>query len=301
MCVSSDAAHFSALVSMDKEIQYVDNHPLGPPAAIPLVDFDYNILPLQFVVDPGEEVFQKELPFNEEMVKRLTLNKSDKLKLLNQYFDITCIEGPITETDISCVKKVEKRSGKMSVIEKSRTLPSSFESDDSSSDAPSASSVGGSVSKAKAFSTKAAKQLLMITKHFGSLGRMSKRIKKNLGTFAKRGTSFRNKKKLLSTQKSDSIEVKTNINSSDLKKDNNCETDSNSVFNVSLNTIIAALLHTDRRHIYYDQMIRNYLNTEPELDFLDKSKTKSLTHRPLHRPLHRPTHQNRVQLWTRRV
>ena len=275
MSILSDAAHFSALVSMDKEIQYVDNHPSGPPAAIPLVDFEHNILPLQFVIDPGEEVFQKELPFSNEMVKHLTLTQSDKLKLLNQYFDVTYIQDK-TEPEIICANKLDKtdkRNGKLTVIEKSRTLPSSFESDDSSSDAPSASSVGGGLSRAKAFSSKAAKQLLMITKHFGSLGRMSKRIKKNLGTFAKRGTSFRIKKKVLPSEKTDTNDTKANQNSSDLTKDIDCETDSNSVCNIDSNTIIAALLHTDRRHIYYDEMIRNYLNTA-RARFLRQNKDK---------------------------
>lgn len=240
---------------MDREIQFVDNHPSSLPAAIPLVDFEHNILPLQFVIDPGEEVFRKDLHFTDEMVKRLTLSQSDKLKLLHQYFDITYIKSTKIEAKRS-PEKTDKKNVKMTVIEKSRTLPSSFESDDSSSDAPSASSVGA-VSKAKAFSSKAAKQLLMITKHFGSLGRMSKRIKKNLGTFAKRGTSFRHKRK--TCDKSDPNQIRPN-DSSEMKNDN-FESEPSCVCDVANDAIIAALLHTDRRHIYYDEMIRNYLNT----------------------------------------
>ncbi|CAG2105833.1 unnamed protein product [Medioppia subpectinata] len=261
LCLTYDAAHFSALVSMDKEIQFVDNHPSPPPAAIPLMDFEHNILPLQFVVDPGEEVFRKEQHFTDELVQRLTLNESDKIMLLKQYFDVNYIECPKPETDLVIDKKPVKRNAKLSAMEKSRTLPSSFESDDSSSDAPSASSVGGSVSKAKAFSTKAAKQLLMITKHFGSLGRMSKRIKKNLGTFAKRGTSFRSKSSALSPTKTcDLNSVKTNANSSEHQKDGLSDCELN-ICLIDSSTIVVALLHTDRRHIYYDEMIRNYLNT----------------------------------------
>ncbi|CAG2169067.1 unnamed protein product [Oppiella nova] len=259
LCLTYDAAHFSALVSMDKEIQFVDNHPSPPPAAIPLMDFEHNILPLQFVVDPGEDVFNKEQHFSDEMVERLTLSEGQKLKLLKQYFDVNSIDCPKSETDLVIDKKPNKRNAKLSAMEKSRTLPSSFESDDSSSDAPSASSVGGSVSKAKAFSSKAAKQLLQITKHFGSLGRMSKRIKKNLGTFAKRGTSFRSKTNGLSQTKTSDLKTTKNANSSEHQKVSDCEL--NSHCPIDWNKIIVALLHTDRRHIYYDEMIRNYLNT----------------------------------------
>jgi hypothetical protein len=246
---------------MDKET-YADNCPPPPPEAIPLMDSEHNILPLQFVIDPGEEIFKKDQQFTDEIVKKLTLSEKEKLKLLKHYFDVISIKVPQNEMDLMIEKNSSKRNIKNGILEKSRTLPSSFESDDSCSDAPSASSVGGNgMSKAKAFSTKAAKQLLMITKHFGSLGRMSKRIKKNLGTLAKRGTSFRNKNR--------SPNKKLNLNqinsvqnySSDVKKESFTNDESDTIYNNDSDSMIAALLHTDRRHSYYDEMIRNYLNT----------------------------------------
>jgi hypothetical protein len=237
---------------MDKET-YADNCPPPPPEAIPLMDSEHNILPLQFVIDPGEEIFKKDQQFTDEIVKKLTLSEKEKLKLLKHYFDVISIKVPQNEMDLMIEKNSSKRNIKNGILEKSRTLPSSFESDDSCSDAPSASSVGGNgMSKAKAFSTKAAKQLLMITKHFGSLGRMSKRIKKNLGTLAKRGTSFRNKNR--------SPNKKLNY-SSDVKKESFTNDESDTIYNNDSDSMIAALLHTDRRHSYYDEMIRNYLNT----------------------------------------
>ncbi|XP_054159022.1 OTU domain-containing protein 7B-like [Oppia nitens] len=268
LCLTYDSAHFSALVSMNKDIQYVDNHPPSPPpAAIPLVDYEHNILPLQFVIDPGEEMFKNDCQhFSNELVKKLTLSENEKLKLLKLYFDVDYIKLPKHQTtELTTEKKLTKRNAKLSAMEKSRTLPSSFESDDSSSDAPSASSVGGSVSsKAKALSSKAAKQLLTITKHFGSLGRMSKRIKKNLGTFAKRSTSFRHKHKNSNdlekiTKTSDSNAIK--INSCVQQIDTLSNSESNDDYLIDKDMIIVALLHTNRRHIYYDEMIRNYLST----------------------------------------
>ena len=79
----TDAAHFSALVAMDSET-YADKIP-HPPAAIPLTDSEHNILPLQFVVDPGQDM---DWNITDEIIKRLTLSEKDKLNLLSEYFNL---------------------------------------------------------------------------------------------------------------------------------------------------------------------------------------------------------------------
>lgn len=253
---------------MDKET-YADNHPPHPPAAIPLIDSEHNLLPLQFVLDPGEEIFEKKDSMIDDAIRKLTISEKEKLKILKQYLEVSYINIAKNDNELPLDDKNHKVLNK--VLEKSRTLPSSFESDDSCSDAPSASSVGGIGSmKVKAFSSKAAKQILMITKHFGSLGRMSKRIKKNLGTLAKRSTSFRSKSSSSSPRNSSSPTKKT-LNDTHSKgvHNNNCSPSmkkklSDDVMNGSLNdrdSIIVAVLHTEKRHEYHDEMIRNYLCT----------------------------------------
>lgn len=254
----TDAAHFSALVAMDSET-YADKIP-HPPAAIPLTDSEHNILPLQFVVDPGQDM---DWNITDEIIKRLTLSEKDKLNLLSEYFNLKNLKIPLTKNDLL----IEKESGKLLktnvMIEKSRTLPCSFESDDNSSTTTttcaSASSVGHSSSiKSKVFSTKTAKQLLMITKHFGSLGRMSKRIKKNLGTLARRGTSFRFRNRN-SIKKIENGKVETN--SDKIVNGENKQVICHNGFYNDPDSIITAVLHTEKRHEYHDEMIRNYLNT----------------------------------------
>lgn len=205
-------------------------------------------MPLQFAVKPGDEIFRKDITC--EIIKKISLSERDKERLLEEYLDMRRIRIPFDETDLVVERRTTK---KPNILEKSMTLPCSFESDDSCGSSEAASCVGVNGNK-NAFSSKAAKQLHTITKHFGSLGRMSKRIKKNLGSLARRGTSFRSHSKSGSTSplKKDSILEKG------IKRDSSKETEK--LF-PDYSFLTVAYLHTEKRHEYHDEMIRNYLNT----------------------------------------
>jgi OTU domain-containing protein 7 len=84
------------------------------------------------------------------------------------------------------------------------------------------------------YKSKAAKQLQSVAKQFGSIGKsMSKRIKKNFGSISKmtRNNSLKKKKSECASRKH------------------------------SHEHILCAVLHTEKRHEYQEQMVRNYLQS----------------------------------------
>lgn len=91
---------------------------------------------------------------------------------------------------------------------------------------------------------KASKQLQTVAKQFGSIGKtMSKKIKKNLGTLSKLGRTGSFKKK------------------DDYAK--SCGLGKNGrgpKVSTHQNYILAAEIHTEKRHAYQEEMVRNYLN-----------------------------------------
>ncbi|RWS07153.1 OTU domain-containing protein 7B-like protein, partial [Dinothrombium tinctorium] len=275
LCLTYDAAHFSALVAMDKET-YADKTP-HPPAAIPLTDPEGKLLPLQFAVDPGQNVRWGEDEFDEQTIAKHTLSDKDKLSLLKMYLDVKHINKPIKVSAIE--EELEKKKQNTRYLEKSQTLPSNFEFDDSGSSSDAGTSVSNTSSTGiativnKGFvaqsKSKAAKQLHMITKHFGSLGRsMSKRIKKNLGHLTRRGASFRSSKSSHSSPKNEPklhSSAKNRENGLVVEKEDSCEDLLNS------EQILVAVLHTEKRHEYHEEMIRNYLNTA-RIRFLNHKK-----------------------------
>lgn len=275
LCLTYDAAHFSALVAMDMET-YADKTP-HPPAAIPVTDASRALLPLQFAIDPGDEVVWSKDENDEAVIKRVSLTDVEKLELLKTYLQIVQIEVPKSASDAPIVAELPRLTSKrIHVLEKSQTLPSSFEFDDGVSSTDTATVSGASSSTDKSSNhpqsrSKAASQLQLIGRRFGSLGRsMSKRIKKNFGSLAKRGASFRIKRNASPKKTAEGDKLVASSSSDYL--DGQSRQDSKLPF-VSADVVIAAQLHTERRHEYHDEMIRNYLSTARQR-FLNHQKEK---------------------------
>lgn len=92
--------------------------------------------------------------------------------------------------------------------------------------------------------SKASKQLQTVAKQFGSIGKsMSKKIKKNFGTLSKLGRtgSFRKREEYVKTC--------SLARTSRMPK-----------ISTHQNFILAAEIHTEKRHAYQEEMVRNYLN-----------------------------------------
>ncbi|XP_076336167.1 OTU domain-containing protein 7B-like [Tachypleus tridentatus] len=234
LCLTYDAAHFSALVAMEKE-SYAEK-PLNPPAAIPLMDPDHRLLPIQFAVDPGNEVRWGNDENDSWIMAKLTLTDRDKLGLLKEYLDIT-------EIPVPCVD----RYGTVQMVEGEATLEHGLETLRGGDDHT--DTVGDVILYHK---NKAAKQLQTVAKQFGSIGKsMGKKLKKNFANIARRSNSF--KGEIGSFNKTSSLEK----NRSAI-----CDTQpAGGNFVGNTNTVIAAILHIDKRHEYQEEMIRNYLNS----------------------------------------
>ncbi|UYV69841.1 hypothetical protein LAZ67_7000935 [Cordylochernes scorpioides] len=208
LCLTYDAAHFSALVAMDNE-GYVDKAPLLP-AAVPLMGPDLKLLPLQFAVDPGPEV-----QWGGEQPPSLT--EQDRLGLMKEYLDV--IELPLPPESPT------------------PTLPPPVPTP--------------TPPPPPAVPARPSGRLHTVARHFSSLGRsMSKKIKKNFGHMvAKRTNSFKVGKleKPQEDKKSATLPTAaTRVEPPAPKKPV---------------VLLAAVIHTEKRHEYQQDMIRNYLNS----------------------------------------
>ncbi|XP_022236134.1 OTU domain-containing protein 7B-like, partial [Limulus polyphemus] len=232
LCLTFDAAHFSALVAMEKE-NYADKT-THPPAAIPVIDPDHRLLPVQFVVDPGVEVRWGNDENDSCIMAKLALTDMDRLELLKEYLDIT-------EIPIPSVDKYET----IQVFEGRASLP--VERGTLSGEDYRVETLGSMLYYHK---NKAAKQLQTVAKQFGSIGKsMGKKLKKNFGNFSRRRSSFKGEVGSFSKRP---ISTKNNIFDT--------QPAGGSVIGRS-GVIIAAVLHIDKRHEYQEEMIRNYLNS----------------------------------------
>ena len=59
-------------------------------AAVPLVTPNYDLLPLQFAVDPGEDFLWSGLDSDSGIADKLALSMDKKLNLLKKYLDMEC-------------------------------------------------------------------------------------------------------------------------------------------------------------------------------------------------------------------
>lgn len=263
LCLTYDAAHFSALVAMDKET-YADKTPQLP-TAIPLTDADGRILPLQFAVDPGPDVVWTRDPDNQFFSTVEHLPDDQKLNLLKTYMDIVQLEERIRESEVSdAPSDAETETGDAvtddPVPEKSNTLPARLGTTKSEED--------------RSFRRNLFHSL---RRRFGWLRRsMSKSIRSNLGSLARRGTSFRLRQSLrLRSRKKESVSKKDNDSGAADPAGDQANANAKSK-TLPRNGVVCALLHTERRHDYQDEMVRNYLSTA-RVRFLASQKSKTGT------------------------
>ncbi|KAK4292167.1 hypothetical protein Pmani_035032 [Petrolisthes manimaculis] len=232
LLLTYDAAHFSALVVME-----ANSSPSLLPAVIPVTDCCHELLPIQFVIDPGDDFVWGRDDLNETVIHKLTITTHDKIGLLNEYLDVVQVAIPPSYLE-SCqgVEEMESPDNYHPEVEK-KSSESSFDSDEG----PPYTDGMGAIFPGKG---KASKQLQTVAKQFGSIGKtMSKKIKKNLGTLSKLGRTGSFKKK------------------DDYAK--SCGLGKNGrgpKVSTHQNYILAAAIHTEKRHAYQEEMVRNYLN-----------------------------------------
>lgn len=235
LLLTYDAAHFSALVVMETQ---VDGCASQLPAVIPLTDCCHELLPIQFVIDPGEDFIWGHDDQNPAVIQKLTITTHDKIGLLNEYLDVSQVPIPPGYLEAcQAVDEAESPENYHPEIEK-KSSESSFDSDEGPPYTD--GTVGIFASKSKA-----SKQLQTVAKQFGSIGKtMSKKIKKNFGTLSKLGRtgSFKKKDEYIKT-------CSMAKNSRMLK------------ISTHQNYILAAMIHSEKRHAYQEEMVRNYLNT----------------------------------------
>lgn len=237
--------------------------------AIPLMDVDHNILPLHFSIDPGEKIFNEKEVDNtiNDLSKTLVLTEQDKIELLKKYFDIVTL----AHKKDNCIEKEVPSLPKL--IEKSQTLPSDFGRKNEFAYAHMNDKY-----KSKYLLSKASAKMLL-QRPFVSFGKMGKRIRKNLGQFARRSTSFRQAKLNEAVIKEDGQPLENGLQSnlvnntaSNNYKESVINTD-NSIFYCDT-YVLAAKINTNK-HNYYEDMIKNYITTA-RVRFANEQRQKKL-------------------------
>ncbi|KAL5005349.1 hypothetical protein ScPMuIL_018805 [Solemya velum] len=150
LLLTYDAAHFSALVPMEKHLSTEEL-----PVALPLVGPELNLLPIHFSRDPGVS-FQWAV-MDEITINKFKLSLDDQLNLLQQYLDIE--KMVITNLDFDNDSEGDRKSS------------GSYESDEGS----------GLIGKEKKKDSKVSQQLQTVTKQFGSFGKSMGKKLKNIG------------------------------------------------------------------------------------------------------------------------
>ncbi|XP_060073641.1 uncharacterized protein LOC132553412 [Ylistrum balloti] len=156
LLLTYDAAHFSALVPMEKQSSPPTDDKSALPAAVPLVGPDLGLLPLHFVVDPGAAYdWGRSNCIGVSVCNSL----EDRINLLQQFLDMDKL--PILcESDYDS----DARS------------TGSYESDENL----------GCIGKDKKRDSKMSQQIQNMTKQFGSLGKsVGKKLRKNFGSVGK--------------------------------------------------------------------------------------------------------------------
>ncbi|KJH52405.1 OTU-like cysteine protease [Dictyocaulus viviparus] len=107
-----DSAHFSPLVPM--------RHCSSQMQIIPITDFNRNLLPVQFVIDPGPDFSWWSDEEDASMAARLEMTDGDKMVLLSEYMDLVKMD-----VRRGSVKKTRPIKSVQTSLEKSMTLASS--------------------------------------------------------------------------------------------------------------------------------------------------------------------------------
>ncbi|KAK2721050.1 hypothetical protein QYM36_003362, partial [Artemia franciscana] len=94
LILAFESAHFSALVTMDGDPECDQNSASG---VIPLTDPEGALLPVQFELDPGEELTSNGLTL--ENIKSFALSPSERLDFLAEYLEVTHVPIGTNDTD----------------------------------------------------------------------------------------------------------------------------------------------------------------------------------------------------------
>jgi len=226
-------------------------------AAIPLVDPEYNLLPIHFAVDPGTEWNGVDC-----------LDGEQSTALLRRFLDVQEVSIPrtssVTPSSNSSVEvpsegPVLPKAGSWSELGQTLSAESSL----TEFNAPTISRSGNKNSgrrlnngvpeethvKTSSLSrNKFPLQMHNVARSFGSLGRSFRKLKKNFVMIARRGTLKR-------ADKTDGTSVITPADSSIAAVQNNSKAHRDYV-------LCARLLH--RRQPYQEEMVRNYLSNAAE-------------------------------------
>lgn len=261
LLLTYDAAHFSAIVPMENL-----STPSNLAAAIPLVDPDFNLLPLHFLVDPGEGYL-----WNSDDVK--DFSHEDQMEMLRRYLILEYVSVLNPE---NCDTKLLSRAKAGSCNDLVRTA--STESEDATvgyvathgkrNDRRSGSIKAGKETNEKEISSddvaankneklrKLPRSMQNMAKSFGSLGRsFRKKLKKNFVSIGK-------------AVKQSERSSKASVDGENAKATRQLNQDQ---------FLCTKLLH--RRQGFQEEIIKNYLKTAADKFEKEKERlTSSLNH-----------------------
>lgn len=110
LVLAFDSAHFSPLVPSEEKKDSKSN---SVKASVPLVGPNYDLLPLQFSMDPGEDFVWSDLDGDSSVAKNFALSMDVKLELLKKYLCVELIKVPCTsKKDTSEDNKVASKGEK---------------------------------------------------------------------------------------------------------------------------------------------------------------------------------------------
>lgn len=110
LVLAFDSAHFSPLVLSEEKKDSKSN---SVKASVPLVGPNYDLLPLQFSMDPGEDFVWSDLDGDSSVAKNFALSMDVKLELLKKYLRVELIKVPCTsKKDTSEDNKVASKGEK---------------------------------------------------------------------------------------------------------------------------------------------------------------------------------------------
>lgn len=110
LVLAFDSAHFSPLVPSEEKKDSKSN---SVKASVPLVGPNYDLLPLQFSMDPGEDFVWSDLDGDSSVAKNFALSMDVKLELLKKYLRVELIKVPCTsKKDTSEDNKVVSKGEK---------------------------------------------------------------------------------------------------------------------------------------------------------------------------------------------
>jgi len=132
LVLAFDSAHFSPLVPSDERSEGKNS---SLKAAVPLVGPNYDLLPLQFAVDPGEDFLWSSLDEDSSIADKLALSMDKQLELLKKYLNVESSKLPtaskkdtsedsrlaVKSPEVDVGTKSEKKSPSKSVEKKEKS------------------------------------------------------------------------------------------------------------------------------------------------------------------------------------